>query len=104
MLTEARSYAGCCTALQGSPGSIETNFKLSITNNDTVQAACCSDDWRSFRAEAPRSMPLAGIDPSLALGFYCSSLGEASVLLLSCYVHPVVIDSWSVEMCCRLLL
>ena len=40
-----------------------------------VQAACSDGDWASFRCEAPRTMPLASIDPSLALGFYCGSLG-----------------------------
>lgn len=42
-----------------------------------LQAACCDDDWQSFHCEVPRSMALASIDPSLALGFYCGSLGEA---------------------------
>lgn len=45
--------------------------------HDALQAACCSADWRSFRAEWPRTMALPSIDPSLALGFYCGSLGEA---------------------------
>ncbi|PSC76415.1 cysteine protease atg4b [Micractinium conductrix] len=42
-----------------------------------VQEAACSDgDWHTFHCQTPRSMPLAAIDPSLALGFYCGSLDE----------------------------
>ncbi|KAI3434857.1 hypothetical protein D9Q98_002911 [Chlorella vulgaris] len=59
-----------------SSGGITTSTVFFLDPHQVQEAACCSDDWRSFRAEAPRSMPLAGIDPSLALGFYCSSLEE----------------------------
>jgi hypothetical protein len=43
----------------------------------TVQAAAGGDaDWRSFRCDVLRAMPLAGVDPSLALGFYCRGAGD----------------------------
>ena len=47
-----------------------------------TQAACSDGDWLTFQCDAARTMPLASIDPSLALAFYCASLGAAACAAL----------------------
>lgn len=40
-----------------------------------LQVASGAGDLDSYFCSMLRLMPLAGIDPSLALGFYCRTLG-----------------------------
>ena len=43
----------------------------------TIQpAACCDGDWRSFSCDVLRTLSLLSLDPSLALGFFCTSKDE----------------------------
>lgn len=43
----------------------------------TIQPAACSDgDWRSFSCDVLRTLSLFSLDPSLALGFFCSNKEE----------------------------
>ncbi|EFN56996.1 hypothetical protein CHLNCDRAFT_143632 [Chlorella variabilis] len=60
----------------GAGSAAATSSVIYLDPHQVQEAAACPDDWRTFWCETPRSMPLPSIDPSLALGFYCSSLGE----------------------------
>lgn len=59
-----------------------------------LQAACSDGDWRSFRCDALRSMPLLSIDPSLALGFYCRDLGETVIIFVT-VTNPLCVAGWA---------
>lgn len=59
-----------------------------------LQAACSDGDWRSFRCDALRSMPLLSIDPSLALGFYCRDLGETLIIFVT-VTNPLCVAGWA---------
>eukprot|EP00887_Chlorella_sp_A99_P003505 scaffold7.g3505.t1 len=49
---------------------------LFLDPHQVQQAASCDGDWQSFHCSVLRTMPAASLDPSLALGFYCSDWGE----------------------------
>lgn len=57
-------------------GGVAGSSVIYLDPHQVQEAACSDDDWQTFHCEVPRSMALASIDPSLALGFYCGSLEE----------------------------
>ena len=48
-----------------------------VGSSSLVQVVEGGKGWGSYFCSSSRSMALASIDPSLALGFYCASTGAA---------------------------
>jgi hypothetical protein len=80
-------------ALGGRPGSslylvgYQGTAVLHLDPHQVQEAAVGDADWGSFTCDALRTVGMEGLDPSLALGFYCGSLGMWCALSLTqCFI------------------
>ena len=62
--------------------------------------ACAEKDWTTFKGDVLRTLPLAGIDPSIAIGFYCRTVEDFDSLC-RCLEHLERDHASSPLMCVR---